>query len=769
MTVAVFILRQRSRLSPFWFRIKIRNMIVIVRCILGIAVLTSILLAAGPAGWAADQWTRIGPGGGGAQFDPTVSPHDPAMVLVRCDMTGGYITRNSGRSWSMFNLGGVQFFAFDPRDPRTVYALGMGMWRSTDSGQTWNLVYPTKSEIASIEMPSDHADGRIVTKDGRYPHVAAMAIDPKNSKQLYAAVSEGNAASLLESADAGKLWRKTADLPTGVIRLFVQDNALTAITPKSTFIREAGAFKEYPTPAQLIDVSTGDNRIYAISRESLHISDNGGRTWRHSAIRSFFWKPRLSAIATSANHSDVAYVSYSNLHGRYFGVAKTTDAGRSWSPVWKESSNAPAENVHDVWVTQRFGPDWGENPLSLGVAPTDPNIVYGTDSGRTMRSTDGGKTWSGVYSKKTSAGFTTTGLDVTTSYGVHFDPFNPKRRFITYTDIGLFRSEDAGKSWFSSTTGVPASWVNTTYWIEFDPAVEGRMWAAMSRTHDLPRPKMWRTGTSHFSGGVAISDDGGRKWRKASESLPPSAATHILLDPQSPKSARALYMTAFGRGVFKSSDGGATWKLKNSGIEGAEPFAWRIMRDGRGSLYLIVARRSEDASYGTPHDGALYRSTDHAEHWRRIPLPEGLNGPNGLAIDPKDPDRMYLAAWGRAAGKVARDGGIWISTDAGSHWRNVHSKDQHVYDVTIDPRNPSVLYASGFESSAWRSTDRGETWRRIAGYDFKWGHRVIPDPASPDSIYVTTFGGSVWHGPANRTAPLKPMGPVRWNPPPEID
>jgi photosystem II stability/assembly factor-like uncharacterized protein len=742
-------------------------MVVTIGRILGIAALTSAVLAAGSPGLAAGQWKRVGPGGGGSQFDPTVSPHDPATVLVRCDMTGGYVSRNGGRSWGMFNIGGVQSFAFDPNEPGTMYALGPGMWRSTDSGETWNLVYPARSSIASIEMPSDHADLRIVTNDGRYPRVTAMAIDPKSSKRLYAAVSEGDTATLVESGDAGRLWRKTSDLPADIIRLFVRNDALTVITPRSTLIREAGGFTSYPTPAPLTDASAGGNRIYAISHEGLHISDDGGRNWRYSALRSFFWKPVLSAVATSANHPDIAYLSYSNLHGRYFGVAKTTDAGRSWAPVWKESANAPAENIHDVWVTQRFGPDWGENPLSLGVAPTDPNVVYGTDSGRTMRSTDGGKTWAGVYSRKTSAGFTTTGLDVTTSYGVHFDPFDPKRVFITYTDIGLFRSEDAGKSWLSSTAGVPPGWVNTTYWVEFDPDVEGRMWAAMSRTHDLPRPKMWRTRTSHFSGGVAISDDGGRTWRKASESLPPSAATHILLDPQSPKDARVLYMSAFGRGVFKSSDGGATWNPKSDGIEGAEPFAWRIIRDKRGWLYLIVARRSEDGSYGTVNDGALYRSTDHAGHWERIPLPKGLNGPNGLAIDPMDPDRIYLAAWGRAAGRLARDGGIWISTDAGRRWRNVHAKDQHVYDITIHPRNPSILYASGFESSAWQSTDRGETWRRIAGYDFKWGHRVIPDPASPDRIYVTTFGGGVWHGPANRTAPHRPAGPVRWNPPPE--
>jgi hypothetical protein len=75
-------------------------------------------------------------------------------------------------------------------------------------------------------------------------------------------------------------------------------------------------------------------------------------------------------------------------------------------------------------------------------------------------------------------------------------------------------------------------------------------------------------------------------------------------------------------------------------------------------------------------------------------------------------------------------------------------RDQHIYDVTIDPRDPGVLYAAGFESTAWRSANRGLTWKPIPGYDFKWGHRVIPDPRDRTLVYITTFGGSVWHGPA---------------------
>jgi photosystem II stability/assembly factor-like uncharacterized protein len=91
---------------------------------------------------------------------------------------------------------------------------------------------------------------------------------------------------------------------------------------------------------------------------------------------------------------------------------------------------------------------------------------------------------------------------------------------------------------------------------------------------------------------------------------------------------------------------------------------------------------------------------------------------------------------------------VFVSEDGGESWRQVLSESQHVHDVTIDPRDPKLLYAVGFDSSAYRSADRGETWERIKGYNFKWAVRVSPDMVDPDMVYVATYGGSVWHGPA---------------------
>ncbi|MGE5646438.1 MAG: hypothetical protein ACM336_11665 [Acidobacteriota bacterium] len=707
----------------------------------------------------------LGPGGGGAQFNPTISPHDVNRVFVSCDMTGAYSSTDGGESWRMFNLRGVvRFFVFDPLDANTVYAESTGLWRSRDGGKTWNLVYPDPSVVKGVEMPDDHASERIVTASGPADTVMALAVDPADSATLYAATSSRGAAPLLRiSKDAGKTWRTAAELASPVRKIFVDpkspktERKVYLVGGNSVSVFEGGKIAARPAApggAAFVDVSAGWGKegnlvVYAVTRAGVLVSENGGGSWRDAS--GSLAGARMPAVAASPSNPAVAYVSYSNLRSgsdRWYGVARTSDFGRTWELGWKEAGEQASPAVEGGWVTERFGPTWGENPLMLGVAPTNPDICFGTDYGRTMRTTDGGKTWRALNSRKMSSGaWTTTGLDVTTNYGIHFDPFDAKHMFITYTDIGLMASEDGGVSWSSATVnGVPKEWVNTTYWLEFDPQVKGRVWAVMSGNHDLPRPKMWRRGgVNRYVGGVVRSDDGGRSWRVMNNGLPQTAATHILLDRRSPAKARVLYVAGFGKGVFKSVDGGETWALKNNGIAGAEPFAWRLSQDSKGVLYLVVARRAEDDSIGTENDGALYRSTDGAESWQRVPLPEGVNGPNGLAIDPADPNRLYLGVWRRTG---SGRGGIFLSTDAGRTWRNVESKDQHIYDITVDPKSPSTLYACGFESSAWRSTDRGETWKRIQGYNFKWGHRVIPDPQNPKMIYVMTYGGSVWYGPA---------------------
>jgi hypothetical protein len=76
----------------------------------------------------------------------------------------------------------------------------------------------------------------------------------------------------------------------------------------------------------------------------------------------------------------------------------------------------------------------------------------------------------------------------------------------------------------------------------------------------------------------------------------------------------------------------------------------------------------------------------------------------------------------------------------------------HTYTVTVDSGNPSTLYLSTFHAAVHRSDDRGQTWTRLKGCNFQWNQRPIPDPHHPGKLYLTTFGSSVWYGPAHGAA-----------------
>ena len=101
-----------------------------------------------------DAWRVIGPGGGGTMRRPAISPHDPKVVVLGCDMTGAYITADGGASWRMFNLGSVPTaFAFDPSRPQTIYAGAEAVYRSDDSGRTWRMVLPdpAKNTVGAVD------------------------------------------------------------------------------------------------------------------------------------------------------------------------------------------------------------------------------------------------------------------------------------------------------------------------------------------------------------------------------------------------------------------------------------------------------------------------------------------------------------------------------------------------------------------------------------------------------------------------------------------
>src|ERR1035438_9712902 len=204
-----------------------------------ISIAAMAALAAGNLGPAArfDPWTVIGPGGGGTMIDPTISPHDPGIVVEHCDMTGAYITLDGARSWRMFNLRTVvETLAFDSRNPRVIYAGNAALWRSADTGRTWSMVFPDPTKNTVEHQNGDHAEYSLTTGDTSYPagyvisHIMVEAGGNSRIWLVFAGKSGADASLLYVSPDGGASWSREREFPSErILALASEPDALVVI------------------------------------------------------------------------------------------------------------------------------------------------------------------------------------------------------------------------------------------------------------------------------------------------------------------------------------------------------------------------------------------------------------------------------------------------------------------------------------------------------------------------------------------------------------
>jgi photosystem II stability/assembly factor-like uncharacterized protein len=270
-----------------------------------------------------------------------------------------------------------------------------------------------------------------------------------------------------------------------------------------------------------------------------------------------------------------------------------------------------------------------------------------------------------------------------------------------------------------------------------------------SETHDIPNNNII-SGRHKVTakGGVAMSDDHGETWKKLG--IPEGPCVSVVVDSSSPEASRTLYASIFGKGVYKSTDGGKTWTLRSNGLGNKiNQRVCRLILHQDGTLFcLVTAMKLNNQRYDTEGAG-LYQSTDGAEAWTKINASLPLVWPKDFTVKPGDSKTVLLGA-GNLRGH--EESGLYRTTDGGKTWNLLVRKGPEHFSAIYHPARKGWIYMTlceeAEESALYLSKNDGQSWTPFTSFPFSNAMRIAFDPADADSVIVTTFGSSVLRGPA---------------------
>ena len=725
------------------------------------------------------SWEPLGLSGGGGVFTPAISPADPDLMMLNCDMSAAYLSDDGGRNWRMIHHAQLRSDTrcrpgFHSSDPDVIYASSGGRLRvSRDRGETFapigDLREALYGEIAidpsdpNVLLVGMRSGGCQLSRDaghtwtqcsGPAGQVIAFHFDRTGGgRSMFAATNQG----IWRSDDGGQIWaEKTRGLPWKEIQGFAGGSS-----------PQDGLTMLYCTIRSRVDSGTFQGGVYR--------SRDRGETWQQAMGRGINTETQKAdrwaygpiaqyqqILTTDAKPLTVYAMNTSTgFHPPHHEtVYRSDDGGETWRDTYFMDPRFQRYNVAPNYVTASTGQSWkgGGTPFGVAICNSDPERVILVWS-QCYVTHDGGASWFNGHTYPAAgqqpgpgSAWVCNGLVVTTTWDYYINPFEPNRHYIAYTDIGWARSVDAGKSWIWWDEESWAPWRNTCYQVAFDPDTAGTMWGAFSDVHDIPNDNIISERHGHNRpGGVCVSRDFGASWKHEAVGIPPKPVTSIVLDPNSTRGSRTLYAGVFMEGVCKSNDDGRNWVSKNSGLghpENMRVSRLALHRDGT-LLAMICAKRPAQGRPLMSEGVGLHRSSDGAETWQIVNSSRTFLYPKDFSVHPKDSRVILVGACDSSS--EDQSGGLYRTSDGGKTWERIGRQGRQTFGGYFHPKFDGWIYMTLTEGAPgaglWLSRDNGQTWEPFDGLPFSNIQRVVFDPRDDAVMYVTTFGGSVWRGP----------------------
>lgn len=531
------------------------------------------------------------------------SPLQTGTVFAGTDATGVFISTNDGADWSYKSRGMglfVRGLIVNQDQPSQLFAASLtaGVFRSDDSGDTWS----------SVGL--------------RDRNVFKIAVDPGNSKRIFAATSRGVA----RTEDGGNNWlylgQKTAFIlseavdPANRDRIFV--GSIGGIIYRSedagvTWTLTSQGLPQYDVVQMVFDPKS--HALYvALDLRGVFRSDDYGKTWVETASISGLTVNQTTGLAVDPENGAV-YVS-----GDPVGLFRSRDQGATWdapiagirtlsvlnlNPSKKSNTLYAATNGEGVFVTNDGGDSWqslgngltGQSVYAVSEDASGSGKIYATTNTGVYRLT--GDQWTRIMN----------GLPDDTYIDIQPDPDQTQRLYAASQKKGLFVTDDGGDNWKPLTVASSDIEIRTMTVLSGGRVILGTL-----------------------QSGVIISNDSGQTWTPAAqmELIDPVLMT-VAVDPRRPN---RIYAGTAGFGVIRSEDGGLTWKPSSNGIQ--FPMV----------LALAIDPVNSDRVFAGTSQGGTYYSTNGGDSWTQ--LVQGMFHRNitSLAIDPNDSRNIFAGTEG---------------------------------------------------------------------------------------------------------------------------